>query len=82
MPPGATSHNAPIVEARGALHATGLQNNLICKSHTLLDRTADSIHSGSRRCARCPMASPTSISSGSSGVTALGAVIHEYRLVA
>jgi len=37
---------------------------------------------GSRRCARCPMGSSTSISSGSSGVTALGAVIHEYRLVA
>jgi len=26
--------------------ATGLQNNLICESHPLLDRAADSIHNG------------------------------------
>ena len=32
-----------------------------------------------RRCARYPMASPTWISSGSSGVTAPEALIHEYR---
>jgi len=50
MPPGATSHNAPIAEARGAMHATGLQNNLMCKSYPLLDRTADSIHNGGAEC--------------------------------
>jgi len=26
--------------------ATGLQNNLICESHPLLDRPSDSIHNG------------------------------------
>ena len=35
-----------------------------------------------RHCGRCQMASPTRIISGSGGMTRVGGVIHEYRLVA
>jgi hypothetical protein len=58
----ATGHNAPIAEARGALHpATKLQNNLIRESRPLLDRAANSIQAVHvrRRAGQLPSADVT-----------------------